>query len=126
MFQPRNLLATRRLCFTGGNFPYDVRASIFTCFFTLISMFRDIFTIISIFFIVLSMLWETFRKFPEIFITISSSRAACEATLRNRDVVLRRQCVDVISERLKLQTSKLFKCRSEQTDRLGRIIGLTR
>jgi hypothetical protein len=27
--------------FTGGNFPYDVRASIFTClFFSVISMFR--------------------------------------------------------------------------------------
>jgi hypothetical protein len=36
--------------FTGGKFPYDVRASIFAClFFTVISMFREIFTILSMF-----------------------------------------------------------------------------
>jgi hypothetical protein len=36
--------------FTGGNFPYDVREPIFTClFFTVISMFREIFTVLSMF-----------------------------------------------------------------------------
>jgi hypothetical protein len=49
---------------TFRNFPYNVRASFFTClFFTVISMFRDIFTVLSMFFIVLSMFRETFRKF---------------------------------------------------------------
>jgi hypothetical protein len=33
-----------------GNFPYNVRASFFTClFFTVISMIRDIFTVLSMF-----------------------------------------------------------------------------
>jgi hypothetical protein len=36
--------------FTGGNLPYDIRASIFTClFFTVISVFREIFTVLSMF-----------------------------------------------------------------------------
>jgi uncharacterized membrane protein YqjE len=53
--------------FTGGNFPFDVRASIFTClFFTVLSMFREIFTVLSMLFIVLSMFWETFRKFSSL------------------------------------------------------------
>jgi hypothetical protein len=35
---------------TFRNFPYNVRASFFTClFFTVISMFRDIFTVLSMF-----------------------------------------------------------------------------
>jgi hypothetical protein len=55
--------------FTGGNFHYDVRASFFTyLFFTVISMFGDLFTketftVLSMFFIVLSTFRKTFRKF---------------------------------------------------------------
>jgi hypothetical protein len=50
-----------------------VGASIFAClFFTVISMFQEMFTILSMFFIVLSMFWELSGKFPETFRKFSS------------------------------------------------------
>jgi hypothetical protein len=49
----------------SGNFPYDVRASFFTCFFSVISMFREIFTVLSMFYSIICVS----GNLPEIFIT---------------------------------------------------------
>jgi hypothetical protein len=60
--------------FTGGNFsgkfPCDVRASFFTCFlFTIISMFRYIFTALCMFLQYYLCFGKVSVKFPQIFIT---------------------------------------------------------
>jgi hypothetical protein len=55
-----------------GNFPYNVRASFFTClFFTVISVFRDIFTALSMFY---STVYVS-GNMPEIFITRQREKA---------------------------------------------------